>query len=311
MAYTDAFYHGDTQKRSYFEGWYFKHRVGNNVFSFIPGMAVSRDGNRKAFIQTISAGGSAFIEYPINEFAVVPEKSLIRIGDNHFSPAGIRLNLHTDALTVKGHIRYSGITPLERSLYAPGIMGPFSYLSFMECYHGIFSLHHSLEGQLLWNGQKLSFSGGTGYIEKDFGHSFPKSWFWYQCSNFSRQGDCVMLALARIPFAGLQFLGILGVCRLGGMEYRLASYYDARLVRLKTGRRTAVIIEQGNSRLVVEITCQNGEELKAPVLGDMSRTILEYPSCQSRVTLIRNNRLLFHDIGRTAGCEQTGSLLES
>ena len=52
-------------------------------------------------------------------------------------------------------------------------MGPFSYLSFMECYHGILSMKHSLEGTLSWNGQLIDFTNGIGYLEKDWGSSFP------------------------------------------------------------------------------------------------------------------------------------------
>lgn len=309
MAYTDAFYHGDEQKRSYFEGWYFKHRMGGDVYSFIPGMAVNRNGEKKAFVQTISTRGSAFIGYPFREFAVLPQKRLIRVGENEFSPEGIRLNLESGSLSVKGSIRYSGLTPLERSVYAPGIMGPFSYLSFMECYHGVISLHHTLDGQLAWNGRTVSLSGGAGYIEKDFGRSFPKSWFWYQCGGFSRPGDCVMLALARIPFAGAHFLGILSVSRIGGEEIRLATYYGARLVRLlQTGGRAVAEIAQGRTALRVEIAFREGKMLKAPVLGNMCRTISEVPSCSSRVTLWRGGRVFFRDIGRTAGFEQVGSV---
>lgn len=307
MAYADRFYHGDGGRRACFEGWYFKHAAEDGVFSFIPGMAAGRDGEKKAFVQVISTKGAAFVEYPFDEFEVVPQKRLIRVGDNLFSPRGVRLDLRSGPLSVRGCLRYSGLTPLRRSVYAPGIMGPFSYLGFLECYHGVLSLYHTLDGRLVWNGETVPLSGGTGYIEKDFGRSFPKSWFWYQCGGFRRPGDCVMFAFARVPFAGVAFPGVLAVCRIAGEEIRLATYYGARLRRLwRNGDRAAAEIAQGRTVLRVEVAGKEGKLLRAPVLGEMSRVIEEYPSCDSRVTLWRDGCVLFRGAGRAAGFELAG-----
>ena len=49
------------------------------------------------------------------------------------------------------------------TLGAPGIMGWYAFMPFMECYHGVWSMHHRLEGQLTWKGRTSAFRGGIGY----------------------------------------------------------------------------------------------------------------------------------------------------
>ena len=44
----------------------------------------------------------------------------------------------------------------------------------MECYHGIISMNHDILGSLKYNDEDISFNKGKGYMEKDWGHSFPK-----------------------------------------------------------------------------------------------------------------------------------------
>lgn len=46
-------------------------------------------------------------------------------------------------------------------------MGPFSFVPFMEYYHGILSMDHNIEGSLEHNGKIISFDQGKGYMEKD------------------------------------------------------------------------------------------------------------------------------------------------
>ena len=50
---------------------------------------------------------------------------------------------------------------------SPGIMGPYSFIPFMECYHGILSMNHKILGSLKYNDENISFNGGKCYMEKD------------------------------------------------------------------------------------------------------------------------------------------------
>ncbi len=309
MAHTDSFYHGDSACGPFFEGWYFKHRHGEKVFALIPGMSINKHNRKTAFVQVISNDHSTFITYPFREFSVDMQSQTIRVGKNIFSKQGIILDIDTPRFTAKGALLYSGIRELKTNVYAPSIMGPFSYLPFMECYHGILSLNHQVNGTLQWNGEEVVFTGDSGYIEKDWGKSFPKNWVWVQCNHFyNHPGASAMLSIAHIPFLGTHFQGILFVLDLGGnldKQYKLATYYGAKCTRLKAcNGQIQIRVKQGDLLLDITVKNYNGHELKAPMLGNMERIIKETPACDCHLRLSQNGRIIFEDNGSNAGFER-------
>ncbi len=76
--------------------------------------------------------------------------------------------------------------------------------------------------------------------------------------------------------AGIYFTGMIGVVLWRGKEYRIATYLGARVVRIENNM---VRVIQGNLELDVRLLETSGRPLKAPVKGDMVRTIRESASC--------------------------------
>lgn len=305
----DAFSRGGGRAAPFFEGWYFKQSSGKTVCALIPGASADSEGRKQAFLQVISSKGSHFLRYPFGALSIDPERRRIRLGDSLFSEAGVRLAATGDSVELVGELRYTDPTPLRRTLYSPGAMGPFSYLPFLECSHEVLSLAHGVSGFLCLNGEEMRFENGTGYIEKDSGRSFPRAWVWYQSGNFARPGDCVMFAAATVPFLGTFFPGVICVCRTQGKEYRLATYYGAKLMKLEEKDGLFFIgVRQGAYSLGIRVEPVRSLALSAPVLGDMSRTIREYPCCRSRVKLEKGGETLLEGEGDCAGFERAGRL---
>ena len=76
-----------------------------------------------------------------------------------------------------------------KTKYAPGIMGPFGYLPMMECYHGVVNVFHETYGSFEFTAEStdtIDLNNGSGYIEKDHGYNFPKSWIWIQSNCFKK-----------------------------------------------------------------------------------------------------------------------------
>ena len=65
-------------------------------------------------------------------------------------------------------------------------MGPFKYLPKMECKHNIFSMNNQVNGKIIINGQEYLFNNDLGYIEGDYGTSFPNNYIWIQANNLNR-----------------------------------------------------------------------------------------------------------------------------
>lgn len=314
--YNSALYQGSSTgqagNRGYFEGWYFKMvTASGRGFAVIPGVSLSAGGGRKAFIQTIDGEthNTGFTSYDFGAFAHDKRTFDIHIENNRFSSAGIELDLMSDSRVVKGTVAFDEFRDIPRTLFKPGIMGWYRYVPFMECYHGIISIDHGLSGALRVGDETIDFSGGRGYIEKDWGASFPSSWIWMQSNHFGDEADAsFMMSIARIPWRRSSFIGHIAFLSFGDAFRLFATYSGGKIDRLGIGE-SDVIAHITDARGALRITAVKGEPggLKAPVQGVMDRLISESVSSSFDVELTdSSNRILFRGTGRYGGMEVAG-----
>lgn len=272
-------------KRSFFEGWYFKHQSKDGSIAFIPGINITKDGTKYSFIQVITKDKSYNINYDFKDFSISQDKLTIKIKDNIFSTKGVILNIRNKNIIIKGRLVYSDITPLKSD-----IMGPFAYFPFMECVHGVLSLNHKVNGSLFINNKEVKFIDAKGYIEKDSGKSFPKTYLWIQCNDFKIEDTSIMVSIADIPFLGFEFKGCIAVVYYKGKEYRLATYNGVKLISYD---ENGLIIKRGKYRLEINIKNLSPQSLLAPNGGDMIRTIYENIACSARFKFYKDKNLIF------------------
>lgn len=281
------YFHGYNKKISYFEGWYFKHQKGENTIAFIPGMNIDSNGHRLAYIQVVTNTKSYNIHYLYPEFKVGENKLSITIGNSTFSEDGISVDIEEKDLIIKGAIKYGDLVRLDSN-----IMGPFSIIpSKMQCNHGIISLRHRLNGEITINGDSFNFHGGIGYIEKDWGSSFPKSYSWVQCNDFKNKNCAIIASVADIPFMGRHFKGCIAVVYYEGMEYKLCTYNGVRILKCDG---TGIILKRGKYKLDIELDTENPQKLLAPINGHMSRTIHENCGCRATFRFYIDDKLEFN-----------------
>ena len=162
---------------NYFEGWYFKivDKTENHIYAVIPGVSYGEHGEAQAFIQFFDGkiGKMEFFPFDIEEFEFKTEEFEIKIGKNIFTSSYFSLDLNGKEFSVIGKIEFTEFSKWPVSIFQPGVMGWYRYVPKMECYHGIVSMDHRLIGNLAVNNTKISFDNGKGYIEKDYGRSFP------------------------------------------------------------------------------------------------------------------------------------------
>jgi len=311
--YRPSVYQGRKNPTNYFEGWYFKlvDSHGDHVWSVIPGVSYSEDTH--SFLQVIQANSDKtwYHRYPIESFSYDRKEFTVRIGRNEFSDQKVSLDIEAEDLIVKGELTFGGTHPFPVQLFAPGIMGWYAYVPFMECYHGVVSMIHSLTGSMEVNGSKVSFDGGKGYIEKDWGRSMPTDWIWIQSNHFNSNKDAsFMLSLARIPWLNSHFPGFLSFLQLNGRIYRFATYNRSNVVSLEVVPGSVrVVLKNRNHQLTVKALRMDGSVLKAPRHGIMEREIKE--SMISVVNLElkdHHGNVEFDDVGRFAGLEIVGDM---
>lgn len=294
-----------TSNKNYFEGWYFKTTNSKFGIAFIPGISINQE-EKKAFIQVITNTASYNINYNLNDFSYSNNPFFIKLGNNCFSKEGIHIDItdNKQNLIIQGDIKYSNHININSSVLNPNIMGPFSYLPFMECSHGILSMKCKAKGAISINDEKIKFSNGVGYIEKDWGCSFPKSYIWQQANTFSKSNASFMLSIADVPLKKLRIQGLICSLIVGHKEYRFATYNHTKIIKCEIENNTLnIILKKGKYLLQSETKIGDGLKLIAPVDGKMQKDIIESISATIHITLKHNNKIIFSDTSKNCGLE--------
>jgi hypothetical protein len=315
---------GNLNKKNYFEGWYFKltSEDKKNAISFIPGISLFR-GDEHCFVQYILKSRdlnnkesiiTGYLRFPIDYFYYKEEVYSLEVGKNTFGKSGISISISADdagndnKISIDGKIQFGTFSPINRSALMPNIMGLFAYIPKMECYHGIVSMNHTLSGKININGTEIDFNNGKGYIEKDWGTSFPKKYIWMQCNNFTNYKTSLFASVAVIPFLGMSFLGYICNLSINDKEYRFATYNFSKLiVESASGESIILIFENKKAKLRIEASISDSANLIAPKMGKMEKIIKEEISGETRICLIdKVSGETFEDMGYLAGIENVG-----
>ena len=308
-------FHRQLFYRSYFEGWYYKQVTKDmkNTISFIPGVSFSKYGC-KSFVQCIHLDANNEIktyniDYKITDFKYCDNPFNVWVSNSSFDMTGISININSRQLRANGKINFKDITSIRATLLNPNIMGFFSYIPFMQCNHGVLSMNHSLIGEININGNKIIFTGGKGYIEKDWGRSFPKKYVWIQSNHFSNPTLSLFCSIAHIPFGVTEFTGFICNLTFGNKEYRFATYNNSRLVINKTNKKQMceeVYIVMTNSKYTLQIKAKldKSSKLIAPNMGAMNKNIKEgLGGCVSIRLSNSKGNIILEDKSLKAGIE--------
>lgn len=310
-------FQGNTQKRNYFEGWYFKliDKSRKTILAIIPGISIGESRlDAHAFIQIIDAvtGKTEYHRFAFTEFKADKDKFNIQIGCNQFSDHGIELNLSNENSRILGKLCFDQIEKYPQSFFNPGIMGPFSFIPIMECYHAVVNISHTISGSLSINEFPIDMTGGEGYIEKDWGRSFPQSWIWLQANHFEHPGTSFMFSVARIPWLGRSFTGLISFLKTDQGFYKFATYNGGKIQHIKMdGDTLEVSLKNAAYNLEFTANYTKGGILKAPKNGMMHREIEE--SITAYVTLHladRKGNKIFQGSSQWVGMEIAGCLDE-
>ena len=306
-------FQGWGKRRKYFEGWYFKvvNDDETKAFAFIPGIAMDETGRKQAFIQVLNGKDQTSVQHLFQKEEFIPVAGVfnLNIGANFFSEQQLKLRLPG----ISGELHFRDNIHWPKHWYSPGIMGPYSFVPFMECYHGIVSMDHSIHGQLDIEGERINFDRGRGYIEKDWGHSFPKAYTWMQTNHFSIPGISMKASVAKIPWITKSFVGFIAGLWLHDRLIRFTTYNGTRLRKsFIDEKRVELVFENSNFRIELLAHRDRVTSLASPILGFMDGRIEESMTSTVEVNLYdrKLRKSIFCDSGRNAGLEVAGEINE-
>lgn len=304
-------FHGTGRKAPFFEGWYIKLVSSDKkqCLALIPGIFQGTDaGSEHAFLQVVQEGRPVrYLRFPPQAFHGAVDRFECRLDESLFSDAGVNLNVEG----AKGEVRFSELSPWPVRWTSPGVMGWYAWVPFMQCYHGVVSLDHALEGQLVVGDETYDFDGGRGYIEKDWGFSFPKRWVWMQSNSFDEPGVCVSISIADVPWLGYSFPGFLiGFWRRNKL-IRMTTYTGAKITQLSKNQ-DGVVLSAQSGRFQLEAHVMGGAPVSifCPSQENMEGVVREHVGATLRIKLEdrKTQETLFDQVGKQAAYEVQGDL---
>jgi len=306
-------YHGWGKTKRYFEGWYYKvlNAKEDKAFAFIPGVAMDENGGQQAFIQVLDGKKltAAYHKYDFKQFKPQTGTFEVEIANNFFQRDKIELDLPN----IKGQLTFQNQIPWSSTWYSPNIMGPFSFVPFMQCYHGILSMNHTIQGALEIDGETIDFTGGKGYMEKDWGRSFPSGYIWMQTNHFSEDGISLKSSVANIPWMGTSFIGYIAGVWLHDRLIEFTTYNFTKLRKSFANQdRVELVMENKNYLLEILAHREAATSLASPIAGFMDGRIEESMTARIDVQLTdkKNQKILLEDTGRNAGLEVAGRIAD-
>ena len=330
--YTPGAYHGWGKRGVFFEGWYYKLISAdlNKRLAIIPGIYHHPDPRHQhSFIQVLDGMTSQvnYHRYPSDAFQASRKDFFIQVGNSAFHHHGIQLDISGMGSAIQGELDFENIQPWPVRFLSPGVMGPYRFAPLMQTYHGILSLDHDIQGSLHIDGKEFDFSKGRGYIEKDWGRTFPRAYIWMQSNHFAQRGVSLSASVATIPWMTGWFRGFLIGLLLNGKLYRFTTYLGSEIEVLNVSDEEVHWITAGTRRSDPEgtyhcyrliIRAERGPAglILSPELDGMTPRIYESLTASLTITLEGIGRagntpqVIFEGTGSCGGLEVAGSIEE-
>ena len=307
-------YHGAGKRPPFFEGWYFKLVTPDESrrFAIIPGIFLNDDpAVAHSFVQIFDgvSGKVTYHRYPVEAFSAAKDRFEVCVGRCRFTAESISLDIDDEQRRVQGEIHFANRVPYPVTALSPGIMGPFAWLPVMECYHGIVSMDHGLSGTLQVDDEAIRLDGGRGYIEKDWGKSFPAGWVWMQ-SNHYDQPISLSASIAVTPMMGFWFPGFIVALWDGSTIHTFATYTGAQVERLAiTDHKVEWTMRGGGKRLHIDAGRADASVLPGPDRHEMGKRVPETlkATIDFQLTALDGTPILSGS-GRCAGLEVAGEV---
>lgn len=309
--YNPERYHGWNKEKEFYESWYLKivNEIEDQTFGFIFGIAMDKEGNQQAFIQSLDGvnNDSRYHTFEANQFIPKKDEFYIEIADNSISSNHITVNLPE----IKAELSFNDVKEWPKKWYSPGTMGPFSFVPKLECYHQIISMGHKLNGTIHVNDKSFDFTGGRGYLIKDWGKSFPTAYVWMQSNHFTEKGISFEVSVAKIPWMKRSFIGFIGAFRNKEELILFSTYNFSRLKKLNvTFDSVELVIVNRKYKLEVTTKRETGVELASPISGFMTGRRFESMNAriQVKITDRLSKKIIFNDMGENAGLDISGDI---
>ncbi|MEN6388015.1 MAG: tocopherol cyclase family protein [Candidatus Cryosericum sp.] len=319
MIWFPEIFRGRSWRSGAFNRWYFKmvDPSEQHVLAVIPGIWMDRDPTKQyCFIRILDgrSGRSTMHRYPTKQFWSSRERFDIMVSDSRFSLTSIHLDIDDPDLHLSGNICFTQTDACPIRPWAPGAMGPLGLLPFLEGYHAIINIDPRISGSLVLDGQETDFTGGRGYMERDWGSAFPRAWVWIQSNHFDEDHVSLTVSIADIPLLGSVLRGFIVGFLYQGRLLQWTTWNGSRLMHVAQDDEHAEFTVVNGNR-VLEVWAGGKASVGHvydPRAEATTRMLVEELHAVVQVRLIElhasGNILLFEGRGRNSSLEISGEM---
>lgn len=296
---------GDITKNNYFEGWFQKVYIPeqNTSIIIIYGIATGNELTKTGFIQLLIPGHEVIhLDFPQHEVALSKRKHEVKLGPNYFSSNRIHIKNKRVQLDLD-------IIPVAKKAFQQNSMGNFYLVPGLPCYHSVLQVNSFVKGHIKINNELIQLTRLSGYLEKNWGTSFPEKYFWMHAQDPLNSNNQVLYSQAEIKWGNKTFIKHLGFIHLNGKSVDLRKMHRKHISHTLSDRNQ---LELSFNLLGLTFNFDLEDTLiaafKSPYNGNMSNNILhnidvpiqvkQQPAAQFSNTLLKGsveNSIYFRD----------------
>jgi tocopherol cyclase len=293
--YNPSSLQGGFDRDKYFEGWFQKVYSAEHKLSFIIiyGYATRHSHDTFGFIQVhIPHQEPVLMHFPKDEVFCDPAQHLVRMGKHTLSAKEIAIN--TEEMGI--NLSMMDNEPIRTFKNSMG----YSYvIPNLPCYHSVLNKAHAVSGEIRNIQKSYSFVNEIGYLEKNWGTSFPEKYLWLHAVDPKDPEVSLLFSQAEIVWLGRKFTRHVGHL-----------HYDGKVLDLRKLKKCVVsisnisshnqLIRISSTSIQLELLIALDQKIlfKGPQDGVLSRDILHHTDARMDVSLTHGSHTrLFSLVG--------------
>jgi tocopherol cyclase len=284
---------GKFKKRNFFEGWFHKIYSAKHQTSFviIYGYTTGNSYDKFGFIQFLIPNKNVEIYYfSKNEISYNPKNHSVQMGSNILSLKEIKINLKD----IYMDLNLSDNLPISSFKNS---MGYAYFIPTLPCYHSVLNKSHLISGEInLFNNNYL-LDNDLGYMEKNWGTSFPEKYFWIQAVEPHNPNVSLLFSQAEIKWMGKSFIKHVGHLRINGEELDLRTLTLFNVSYNNTiPENITITIKSKQIKLEMRFSVAKKYMFKGPLKGKLSRDILHHSDSQIDLKIYQNAEMKMYKL---------------
>jgi hypothetical protein len=278
---------GTFERNKFFEGWFQKvySKAHKASFILIYGYATHNSDDEFGFLQVLIPNQvPELVYFPKNEVSCDIEKHIFRMGNNLLTTELIRIDIN--GLRIDLNLKSS--QPFRTFKNS---MGYTYFIPNLPCYHSVLNTAQSVSGEIQHKGLCYTLDHEMGYLEKNWGTTFPESYFWVHAIDPNNPAISLLFSRAKIVWLGKTYIKHVGYFCFDGQQIELRELKNFSVSNSNLGpENRSIQIRSASAHL--DLALEYGREVlfKGPKDGALSRIIQHQTDASIKVSLIYENR---------------------